>query len=941
VNSVPRPVLSVFLIVFIVLASQFTIFHFVFSSYAGSASARSIAIESSGDALTATGSAPQVKLFHDNLTNGHWWYFYNNETWDSNDAGVCYRTSSDGATWSSEQTTPLPLGGYVPYINATGLDFEIAYNPNYDYSYVYCVFLANNSAATYANCAVWFCRGTISGGSITWGTAHRILAGQGVNDYWSYANCAVMDNGTVLAGFNNYSVLYSREYYEVYLDSNDDGSGNWTSQVGSEIGLAVGNWYSGTIQLLSNASNGKQQILVVYANTVNTSYFRCNYYNGTNWSGEMNVTTSRLSERFFGATSWGNYTLIDYVNSSWNVNWQLFNATSSSWYGEHTAASNTTTPGIYSIGEISQDPMTNCSWCTYKVNTATGDAIDYFIWYSVASCSSPVQFEDTSAWPCDNTIIQSPRMYSFGCGLAWEYYQSGILNFDVYSQPINQVTYSWPVLSYSTSAAGTNCTFSALWTVIPNGFNLSMAFYSTNITGAWVYNTSASLTFVSSASAWANWTYVLPAAGTVVDYYWICNATSNYWNATMPLQSMTAITQFSYSVTTLGTTTSNGYSAGGSAQAPVFDGCIVFWRNLTSYFNLTAFNLTSNTFSDVYTSQGKGWPGGASPATSATCVIADRLYVGYGWPTGLGGSDQRYSSTVIYTSDLSTFTTLGNVSMALESICNYTGGGNYKNKLYFGGFQDVGQGTYAQIDCWNNGKDRRMYTGTVLGSDDTCFLTMFNSTCMIGSDTAPNNVIYTNNGVNFVDEWSPSTAPYYTSQYPFVWAWGCFVNSTYGTAYMAASASPLVVNYWGDYFGGMATWNGVGTYTSSSWKPLNLFTVATSLAGGSDNVLNSTTWTGHPAIYAYTPTGGFGYQVWKNASDTGAVLSLTYNSNGIWYGLYYDAISQNVTLIKITVSTSGGVPEFQDAMILSLFAISLIVVAALKKRFFSTSHPRI
>jgi hypothetical protein len=101
----------------------------------------------------------------------------------------------------------------------------------------------------------------------------------------------------------------------------------------------------------------------------------------------------------------------------------------------------------------------------------------------------------------------------------------------------------------------------------------------------------------------------------------------------------------------------------------------------------------------------------------------------------------------------------------------------------------------------------------------------------------------------------------------------------------------------------MATWTGAGTYTPTSWDPINLYTVSNGLVGGSDNYLNGYgNWIGHPAIYAYSFTGGFGYKVWSNFSDTGAVLSLLYSAaNSAWYGLYYDVVSENVTIISITV----------------------------------------
>jgi len=333
----------------------------------------------------------------------------------------------------------------------------------------------------------------------------------------------------------------------------------------------------------------------------------------------------------------------------------------------------------------------------------------------------------------------------------------------------------------------------------------------------------------------------------------------------------------------------------------LFDGCLVFWRSLPNgNWNLTAFNLTNRTFTDVYTSQDQNWPAASAPACeNGGSVIGDTLYTGYSWQNN---DPPYFTSTVIYTTDLATFNTLGNINMSLESICQYTGEGARKDTIYFGGYQSMGQGTYSQIDRWHSGTDQFAWNGTVLGSDDVCFLTMFNSTCMIGSDCAPNNIIYTNDGVNFVDEWDN---PAYSSQYPFVWAWRDYVAPGTSIMYIAACGSPSEIGSstagLHPSSGGMATWTGAGTYTPTSWDPINLYAVSNGLVGGSDNYLNNSTssWTGHPAIYAYTSTGGFGYQVWENSSDTGAVLSLIYNSSHVWYAIYYDVLNQDVTVIGI------------------------------------------
>jgi hypothetical protein len=238
-------------------------------------------------------------------------------------------------------------------------------------------------------------------------------------------------------------------------------------------------------------------------------------------------------------------------------------------------------------------------------------------------------------------------------------------------------------------------------------------------------------------------------------------------------------------------------------------------------------------------------------------------------------------------------------------MLNYTGGGSYNNCLFVGGYQSQGLGTYAAINVWYQGADENLFSGTVYGSDDALALTMLNSTCMIASDCAPNNVIFTNDGVNFVDEWNPQAPPYYTSQYPFVWASGCYVDPTSGTAYLAASSSAEGggPGWNGWCYGGMATWTGAGTYAPTSWNPINLWAVDHNIVGGSDNLLSSNGYTGHPALYTYNSTGGLVDEIWHNSHIIGTVRCLIYDSaSSTWYGTYYDQTSQSTSLIQLSSS---------------------------------------
>jgi hypothetical protein len=75
--------------------------------------------------------------------------------------------------------------------------------------------------------------------------------------------------------------------------------------------------------------------------------------------------------------------------------------------------------------------------------------------------------------------------------------------------------------------------------------------------------------------------------------------------------------------------------------------------------------------------------------------------------------------------------------------------------------------------------------------------------------------------------------------------------------------------------------------------------VAKGLVAGSNNVLNSS-FTGSPTIWNFNSSGGMEDVLWSNSTVTGSVMSLIYSSNETWYGLYYDVLSENVTIISVT-----------------------------------------
>jgi hypothetical protein len=777
--------------------------------------------------------------------------------------------------------------------------FDVRYFPDYNTGYVYLATTRYDSVSGHYGLSFW--RVGISGGAISVGTEYWVKK-DGADNYYYYPTVGVGTDGNVYVGMS--FGASTSQYFQAYHNANNDGSATWSNifHSGSAITTGVDFWH-GTVQQLASG-----KVLFIYLNQAVSPYVRSRYGSGTSFDTEVTVpiaSTDGVSDWRFSAAvdPSGNVILsmgLSTIQYAVALCVQKYTTSTKSWLT--TNEDNQIQIGI--VDGVSVDSSGN-AWMFYGYNGGNS-YLKVIERYSGGSYSSSITISD-NGW--SNPFAIGYEMNGSYVGILWEdtYDSSSNIYFDTFTYSSIPPTYSLSVPSYNTTVAGKTCLFSVIWND-PNN-NLSKAFYSTNISGSWVPNQTISLSWINSSAAWANWTATLPV-GSLVVYNWICNNTAGTWNTAMANQTLT--TTNAITITSLGTTSSTSYYSGGNVAAPLFDGCIVFWRNkVNGNFSLTAFNLTSNTFSDVWNSSGKNLQSGSAPTQESPTVIGNTLYAAF----FNGSFSTDYYTTVIYTSDLSTFTTLGTVYLALESICNYTGGGRYNNSLYFGGYQSNGSGTYASIGVWYNSNFNILWNATLTHSNDAFALTMYNTTEMIGSECAPNNIIYTNDGVDFAQEYNGYTNTY-TSEYPFVWAWSTCVTS--GTAYLAASSSPTPSG--GPSYGGMATWRGYnGSYIPTSWNPSNLYAVTNGLAGGSDNVLNSTGWTGTPAIFTYSSIGSELDEIWHNSTDVGAVLSLVY-SNGTYYALYYDQISRNVTIMSIT-QASTTVQEFPS--------VWLIVVAVL------------
>jgi len=351
-----------------------------------------------------------------------------------------------------------------------------------------------------------------------------------------------------------------------------------------------------------------------------------------------------------------------------------------------------------------------------------------------------------------------------------------------------------------------------------------------------------------------------------------------------------AYTSPEWNVTSIGLT-----EAADVDRGLIFDGNYLFWRVVTSNdFALTAFSLDNYTFRDVWDSNNSitGGPGDLK-------VIDGSVYASYGY--GATSGNPIYNTTIIRSSDLKTWTEYCNSdTTSAESLAQYTGPGPFFDMIVYGGYCSEGYGTYAAIRVWNNTSNSEidLFDGTVQGSDDVCFLTMLNSTCMIGGDCAPSNIIYTNDGQNWTDEYSPEVQDTFTQQYAFIWGWAVYVNNS--TAYVAEENSPYGGGYTGLYNGGLMTWSGVGTTASFDYD-MTMESISNGLIGGCGGLwTNSGDYGGAAVVYSYNSDGTLGSLIWRSGY-AGSVRNLTYDLNSTaWYGTVLNMDSQEVEIIKIT-----------------------------------------
>jgi hypothetical protein len=321
----------------------------------------------------------------------------------------------------------------------------------------------------------------------------------------------------------------------------------------------------------------------------------------------------------------------------------------------------------------------------------------------------------------------------------------------------------------------------------------------------------------------------------------------------------------------------------------LFNNNLVFWRVInSSNFAITSFSLTDLTFKDAFnfTAPWGTVLGKCSPTDMK--IIDDAVFAVYGYV-----DYPVFNTTILKSTDLETWTTYCvSHTVFAESIEQYTGPGILNGFVVYGGYRSDGPGTYSIIEAWNSTSNSEvtLFRGTVYGSDDVTYLKMYNSTCMIGGDAYPYDVLYTNDGQNWTD---PYTGVHNTAQYPFDWGWKVEVRN--GSAYTTAKPYSIATGH-----GGLVKWNGTATPFDYG---KTIASIANGLIGGCEGLYNIqlTDFPGPAAIYQYNLDGTLGSLIWRS-TYTGSVCNLIYDSSsGAWYGFVLRrTVPQSVTIIKMT-----------------------------------------
>ena len=139
------------------------------------------------------------------VSGGYYFFIYCDGT------NVVYKSSADGVTWGSATTIAANAssGGYAAY---------------YDGTYVYVVYQSSGDTDVTS-----FQRGTISSGTITWGTAYTCVA-KPSTDWHSYYPALTVDGDGQPWVCVVHAFSWNNSHVDFYQCDAGDGSGSWTNK---------------------------------------------------------------------------------------------------------------------------------------------------------------------------------------------------------------------------------------------------------------------------------------------------------------------------------------------------------------------------------------------------------------------------------------------------------------------------------------------------------------------------------------------------------------------------------------------------------------------------------------------------------------------------------------------------------------------------------------
>lgn len=217
-----------------------------------------------------------------------------------------------------------------------------------------------------------------------------------------------------------------------------------------------------------------------------------------------------------------------------------------------------------------------------------------------------------------------------------------IATFFAASSAVTNPTYSLPSPSYNNTVANKPTLFSCKWT---NGTNpISMVLYSTNATGTWSWNNTATLTLIDTSDFWANFTATLTSTiGAVVDYFWIANDTSGNWNTTMTNQTLTT----TYIYTT--PPTYSGVASNATIRNTAVN-CSVLWNDDTNVSGVIfGCNFTGSWVNQTWTSSWTIWINSTAARYDYITTLSSNVGDADQWEQWCNDTSNNWNNTGIQT----------------------------------------------------------------------------------------------------------------------------------------------------------------------------------------------------------------------------------------------------------------------------------------------------